>query len=237
MKTLVLVLALAFTLPMAHARRPIVRVPDAVYLYDLGRPPLELAVARAGVNGFSDPRMTRPVGTLRFPQRVSASAFLPTACLVSAQARQGRVSAWVPYRDLEPLPKNFLKNLQAAERRRKSMEALIARNEIAVGMTEAEVTRSLGRPQGTSHRTTGTTQHTVWEFVRTRSVPQTVMAPHTTHTTHWHPNRRPITTGQTHFQPTTQWVRMPTETTRVTFKDGIVTAISRTEGDPRTGRP
>ena len=236
MKTFLLCLALAASLAPAHARRPIVRVPDAIYVYDLGWPAVELPVARAGARAFSDPRLTRYAGTLRFPQRVSASAFLSEACLISGLARQGRISAWVPYRELGPLPKNFLSNLRKAERRRESVEALIARNEVAIGMTEDEVTRSLGRPQRTSSSADRATTRTVWEFVRYRNVPQTVMSPQTTRTTHWHPNRGPITTRGTSFQPATQWVQVPVGKTKVTFENGVVSAISQTEDNAPTGR-
>jgi hypothetical protein len=237
MKFLLICLLLATSLAPAHARRPIVRVPDAIYLYDIGWPPLELRVARAGARAFTDPRLTRYAGTLRFPQNVSATAFLTDACLISGLARQGRISAWVPYRELGPLPKNFLQNLRNAERRREAVEALIARNEVAIGMTEDEVTRSLGRPQRTSRSADRNATRTVWEFVRYRNVPQTVMTPQTTRTTHWHPNRGAITTGGTFFQPATQWVRVPVGKTKVTFENGIVSAISQTEDNNPIGRP
>lgn len=237
MKTALICLALAAGLAPVHARRPIVRVPDAIYLYDLGWPAVNLPVARAGARAFSDARLTRDAGTLRFPQTVSATAFLSDACLVSGLARQGRISAWVPYRELGPLPANFLVDLHNAERRRESVETLIARNEVAIGMTEDEVTRSLGRPQRTSRSADRKTTRTIWEFVRYRNVPQTVMSPHTTRTTHWHPNRGAITSGGTFFQPATQWVRMPVGKTKVTFENRVVTAISETEDNHPTGRP
>lgn len=237
MKTVLICLALAASLAPAHAKRPIVRVPDAIYLYDLGWPALNLPVARAGARAFSDARLTRYAGTLRFPQTVSATAFLSEACLVSGLARQGRISAWVPYRELGPLPANFLANLRQAERRRESVEALISRNEVAIGMTEDEVSRSLGRPQRTSRSANRNTTRTVWEFVRYRNVPQTVMSPYTTRATHWHPNRGAITTGGTFFQPATQWVRVPVGKTKVTFENGVVSAIAQTEDNNPIGRP
>jgi hypothetical protein len=237
MKTLLVCLALTASLAPVQARRPIVRVPDAIYLYDLGQPPLELPVLRTGVRAFSDARLTRYAGTLRFPQTVSASAFLSEASLISGLARQGRISAWVPTREIGPLPENFLAGLRKAERRRASVEALIARNEIAIGMTEEEVSRSLGRPQRTSRSADRRTSRAVWEFVRYRNVPQTVMSPQTIRTTRWHPNRGAVTTGGTFFQPATQWVRVPVGRTKVTFENGVVSAISQTEDNAATGRP
>lgn len=237
MKTLFFCAILLCGLAPLHAQRPIVRVPGATYLYDFGQPPLELPVLRAGARAFSDPRLTRYAGTLRFPQTVRASAFLPEACLISGLARQGRISAWVPFRELGPLLKNFLKNLDEAARRREAVEALIARNEAAIGMTEDEVRRSLGRPQRTTRSADRTSSRVVWEYVRYRTVPQTVTTPHPTRRTHWVPGRGAITTGGTVFQPTTHWMRIPVGQMKVTFENGVVTAITQSENNAPGGRP
>lgn len=230
------VLLTCAALPL-QAQRPITRVPGAVYLYDFGKPPLELPVLRPGARAFSDPRLTRYAGTLRFPQQVRVSAFLPDACLISGLARQGRISAWIPFRELGPLPKNFLKNLDQAARRRETVEALIAQNEVAVGMTEEEVRRSLGRPQRTTRNADRVSSRVVWEYVRYRTVPQTVTTAHPVRTTHWVSGRGTIGTGGTVFQPATQWVRVPVGRTKVTFENGVVASITQTEDNAPLGRP
>lgn len=235
-RVLPLVVFLAGVLP-GEGARPIVRVPGAVYLYDLGQPPKELAVTRSGVRAFSDARLSRYAGTLRFPQSVRVSAFLADAALISGLARQGRISAWVRVRDLDGLPAGFFEDLRAAEERREAVEALIARNEVALGMTEEEVGRSLGRPQRTSRSADRDATRTVWEFVRYRNVPQTVFGPQTGRTVRWAPGRGPITSGGTFVQPVTQWVRVPVGKTIVTFENGVVTGVAEREDNQPSSRP
>lgn len=227
-------LALAAPLPAAP---PIVRVPGAMYLHDFGQPPLPLRVLQANARAFSDPALTRTVGTLRFPQTVQATAFLPAACRITGNARQGRIAGWVALRDLEPLPADFLTNLAEAERRRDRVETLIARNEAAIGMTMDEVRRALGRPQRTSRQADRFTNQEVWEYVRYRLMPQTTTFHQPARTTRWVPHHGIVTTTHPGFGTQTQMVRVPVGKTKITFEDGVATGIRQTEGAPATGRP
>ena len=90
--------------------------------------------------------MTRYAGTLRFPQVVQVEAFSDFGCRVRGNAQQGGVAAWVPYNELEPLPEDLLANLKKSEERRRIVDDLIARNEVAIGMTIDEV----GQPRQAS---------------------------------------------------------------------------------------
>lgn len=236
MKTL---LALSLLLGLAghlSAARPIVRVPGAVYLYDFDQPALPLRVLGPNARAFSDPNLTRYIGTLRFPQTVQASAFLPHACRISGNARQGRISAWIPYRALEPLPENFLKDLNKAALRRERVEELIAQNEAAIGMTKDEVRRALGRPQRTTRRADRGSSQETWEFVRYRLVPQTFTSPHFSPPTRIVSNRGVVTTSPA-FTSHTQMVRVPVGKTEVTFENGVAIALHQSEGAPVGGRP
>lgn len=237
MKSLLFLTLLAALAGNLTAARPIVRSPGAVYLYDFDQPPLPLRVLRANARAFSDTNLTRHIGTLRFPQTVQATAFLPHACRISGNAKQGRISGWIPYRELEPLPKNFLEDLQKAARRREKVEALIARNEAAIGMTKDEVRRSLGRPQRTSRRADRFASQEVWEYVRYKLVPQTTTFPGVTQSTRWIPHRGIVTTTGPGFTTGTQMVRVPVGKMEVTFEDGVVIALQQSEGTTVGGRP
>ena len=125
---------------------PIIREAGAIYLSDFGQKPLRLKVLRPAPCYF-DIGMTRYAGTLRFPQTVQVEAFADNGCRIRGNAQQGGVAAWIPYSELEPLPEGLLANLKRSEERRRVVDALIARNEVAIGMTIAEVGRSLGKPQ------------------------------------------------------------------------------------------
>jgi hypothetical protein len=236
MRTALLFLALFAALAALPAAPPIVRVPDAMYLYDFGQPPVPLRVIHANARAFSDPALTRTVGTLRFPQTVQATAFLPAACRITGKARQGRIAGWVALRDLEPLPDDFLQNLTEAARRRERVEALIARNEAAIGMTMDEVRRALGRPQRTSRQADRFAKREVWEYVRYRLMPQTSTFQQPAHTTRWVPHRGIVTTTHPGFHTQTQMVRVPIGKTKVTFENGVVAEIRQTEGAPAAGR-
>ncbi len=156
---------------------PIVREAGAIYLSDFDLEPVKLAL-REPAPCYFELNAKRYAGTLRFPQVVKLDAVAPNGLLrVRGNAKQGGVAAWVDPSYLEPLPADFVTNLQRAEERRRQVEALIARNEVAIGMTLDEVARSLGKPQKRSSRTSrdGSTQ--VFEYVRYKLIPQTVYSP------------------------------------------------------------
>ncbi len=155
---------------------PIIRDPGAIYLSDFGQKPLRAKLQRAGACYF-DIGLTRYAGTLRFPQVVQIEAVADHACRIRGNAQQGGVAAWVPYDELEPLPPDLLSNLKKSEERRKMVDALIAKNEVAIGMTIDEVGRSLGKPQKKTNRADKNGTQQVWEFIKYELVPQTTYGP------------------------------------------------------------
>ena len=217
MKALALAVSLVLSCEALTAS-PIIRDPGALYLSDFGQKPLKVKVLRPAMCYF-DIDMTRYAGTLRFPQIVQVEALADYGCRIRGNAQQGGVAAWIPYNELEPLPDGLLANLKKSEERRKMVEALIAKNEVAIGMTVDEVGRSLGKPQKITNRAdqTGTAQ--IWEFVRYTYVPQTTYVP----------NSNPFVPAGG-YVPTTVYVKVPVGTLRVSFKDGLVDSLDQTEG-------
>lgn len=160
--------ALAFaTLAVAA---PIIREPGAIYLSDFGQKPLKLKVLNNAVPCFFDVAMTRFAGTLRFPQVVQVEAVTDTACRIRGNAQQGGVAAWVAYDQLEALPDGLLVNLKKSEERRHIVDALIAKNEVAIGMTTDEVSQARGTPTKTSVKQTGKGQTGRWEYIEVEQV-------------------------------------------------------------------
>jgi hypothetical protein len=208
---------------------PIIRESGAIYLSDFGQKPLRLRVLRPAPCYF-DINMTRYAGTLRFPQFVQVEAFSDYGCRVRGNAQQGGVAAWVPYNELEPLPEGLLANLKKSEERRKIVDELIARNEVAIGMTIDEVGRSLGKPQKVTNRADqeGTTQ--IWEFIKYDLVPQTTYAPAYGQSVVGLPRRNPVIVQSGGYYPTTIYVKVPVGRLKVVFKDGIVDSLDQTEG-------
>ena len=215
---------------------PIVREAGAIYLSDFDLEPLKLAL-REPAPCYFEMSAKRYAGTLRFPQAVKLDAVAPNGMLrVRGNAKQGGVAAWVDPAYLEPLPPDFVANLQRAEERRREVEALIARNEVAIGMTPDEVARSLGKPQKRSSRTSRDGSSQVFEYIRYKLIPQTVYSPsYVESITGVRPDPRArletvVVRGGYGYNASTVYVKVPVGTITVTFAEGIVESIEESEG-------
>lgn len=208
---------------------PIIRETGAIYLSDFGQKPLRLKVLRPAPCYF-DIGMTRYAGTLRFPQIVQVEAFADNGCRIRGNAQQGGVAAWVPYNELQPLPEGLLANLKKSEERRRIVDELIAKNEVAIGMTIDEVGRSLGKPQKVTNRADKEGTEQIWEFIKYTLVPQTTYAPGFGQTTVTSPNKPPVVVQSGGYFPTTIYVKVPVGKLKVFFTDGIVDSLDQTEG-------
>ncbi len=234
------ILALCLGALTAIAAPPIIREPGAIYLSDFGERPLRQKLLRPA-RCFFDARMTRYVGTLRFPQTVRIEAFLDDVCRIRGDAQQGGVAGWIPYSELEPLPENLLSDLRQAEERRVEVEDLIARNEVAIGMTSEEVQRSLGRPQKKTKRAEKDKLLQIWEYIRYQLVPQTTYGPGVTQTVVTIPpgTNSPggsfVTTG-TGLTANTVYVKVPVGSLTVTFENDIVESLDQTEEKMTNGK-
>lgn len=233
-------LMLAFVC-FVHAATPIVREPGAIYLSDFNVKPLRLRVLEPAPAYF-DSTQTRFAGTLRFPQTVQVEG-LDANGLIRARgnARQGGIVAWVDPRFLEPLPAKFSENLRKSEARRITVEALISRNEVAIGMTPDEVGRSLGKPQKKSSRADKSGTQEIWEFVKYQLVPQTTYAPVNSQTviTFQKTTNSPggtLVQNSQGLAPNTVYIKVPVGTLTVTFKNNIVDSLDQSEGTTTGGQ-
>jgi hypothetical protein len=231
-----LILAVALLAGSNAWSGPIVREAGAIYLSDFELEPLRIAL-REPAPCYFELNAKRYAGTLRFPQAVRLDAVAPNGMLrVRGNAKQGGVAAWVDPAYLEPLPTDFVANLQRAEERRREVEALIARNEVAIGMTLDEVARSLGKPQKRSSRTSRDGSSQVFEYVRYKLIPQTVYSPaYVESITGIRPDPRArletvVVRGGYGYNASTVYVKVPVGTITVAFADGIVESIEESEG-------
>ena len=231
-----LILAIGLLAASTAWSGPIVREAGAIYLSDFDLEPLKLAL-REPAPCYFEMSARRYAGTLRFPQAVKLDAVAPNGMLrVRGNAKQGGVAAWVDPAYLEPLPPDFVANLQRAEERRREVEALIARNEVAIGMTPDEVARSLGKPQKRSSRTSRDGSSQVFEYIRYKLIPQTVYSPsYVESITGVRPDPRArletvVVRGGYGYNASTVYVKVPVGTITVTFAEGIVESIEESEG-------
>jgi hypothetical protein len=230
----------AFTLSACVAAAgPIVREEGAIYLDDFSVPALRLSLREAAPCYF-DLQGRRFAGTLRFPQLVRLDAVAPDGMLrVRGNAQQGGVAAWVDPRFLQEPPEGFVDALRKAEERRRQVEQLIANNEVAIGMTLEEVTRSLGKPQKKSSRTgrEGSTQ--VFEYIKYDIIPQTSYTPAFRQSiVGFRPDprdprqqaRRVVVNSGVGYDASTVYLKVPVGTVTVSFTNGVAESIEQSEG-------
>ena len=215
---------------------PIVREPGVIYLSDFEIRDPRFPLAGAAPCYF-DANMKRYAGTLRFPQRVELDAVSPAGMYrVRGNARQGGVAAWIEPRFLDGVPDDLVSKLRAADQRRREVEELVARNEVAIGMTLEEVARSLGKPQKRSSTTNREGASQIFEYIRYKLVPQTVYTPAYAQTVLGvtpDPRRRletVVVRGGYGYNASTVYVTVPVGSIKVAFADGIVDSIEESEG-------
>ncbi|MEI7866009.1 MAG: hypothetical protein WCI38_11615 [Chthoniobacterales bacterium] len=215
---------------------PIVREPGVIYLSDFEaqEPRFKLT---APAPCYFDVDQSRYAGTLRFPQVVTAVAVAPDGSFrVRGNAKQGGVAAWIEPHFLEGVPADLVTNLRAADQRQREVEALIARNEVAIGMTLDEVARSLGKPQKKSSSTNRAGTSQIFEYIRYKLVPQTIYTPTYAQTVLGiNPDPRwrletVVVRGGYGVQASTIYVKVPVGSMKVSFINGIVDAIEESEG-------
>src|SRR6266545_6302677 len=131
--------------PFSASAGAVIREPGAIYLEDLTPKSVKLTTLVPTPIYYQND-MARYLGTLRKGQIVEVQAVADHAYRVRGQAQQGQVAGWVDPRNLSPLKKEFLSALKQNAERQNDVNALIARNEVAINMTPEEVGASLGKP-------------------------------------------------------------------------------------------
>lgn len=198
---------------------PIIREPGAIYLSDFDAKPMKLSVL-APAPAYFDYAGTRYVGTLRFPQAVEVQAISDRAYRIRGNAQQGPILGWVDPKSLQPIAPETLATLKKAEERRVVVADLLARNQVAIGLTATEVEASIGKPQKrTTKAAKGQTPEQIWEYVKYATIPQ---------------NTNIVGPGGA-FSVATTYVKTPIGHLTITFKDGVVESLDQSEGTILTG--
>jgi hypothetical protein len=146
------------------------RAEELFYLDQFNEPPFQLkCLHRAAITVGRDGRGV--IGYLAKRQPVTVLAVGQPVHYVSAQLATGRVRGWVEAAALEPPPAELVARLRQRHARRLRHLELIARGEVAAGMTQAEVRASLGRPQRRVRVRTADGRQEQWVYVTYRYVP------------------------------------------------------------------
>ena len=191
----------------------VVREEGAIYLEDLLPKAVRLAVvAEAPIHYSID--LGRYLGTLKKGQLVELQAVSDGAYRVRGMAQQGQVAGWVDPKFLNPLKKDFLENIKKNAARRDEVNALIAKNEVAINMTPEEVLRAVGKPSKKTSHLDAQNREDVWEFVKYESVP-----------------KETVTRDELgNLVKTVVYVRVPVGKLAVSFSNNLVSSLDQTKG-------
>lgn len=150
------------------------REKGALYLEDATDKEFRLTTTtEAGV--FSNLRGERRLGVIPAGRSVTVVAVGNTALRVRGKAMHDNVVGWIARSAVAPIDEKLITQLRAAVERRQAVDALIAKKEIAVGMTPEEVEAALGPPSERNSRVDAQGRRESLDFITYRTVSQQVM--------------------------------------------------------------
>lgn len=193
------------------------REPGAFYLDDVLEKPIKLEVLKPA-NAYDSLQGDRYLGTLRAGQDVTLLAISDRAYRVRGNAQQGQIAGWAGVGFFKKLDPEFVANLKKAAERQAIIEDLIAKEQVALGMTGAEVVAALGEPTKRSSKLTAEGKTDTLEYITYDRVPQTTYA------------RNVL--GQLYRTKT--YVKVETGKVTITLSDDLVTSIAESEDNKDT---
>lgn len=189
--------------------------PGSLYIEDILPKPVRLNVAGDSVI-YYQLDMQRALGQMAPGTSVQLVAMTDTSYKVRGRARHGDVAGWMRKEDLKSPDPKLDDKLKAFYERQKKVEELIANRQVALGMTNAEVEQSLGRPTRKSAKVTAAGREEVLEYSIFDKVPQ-------------------ITTGRDavgNLVQSTIYVKVEVGRLTISFQNGAVSEINETMGNP-----
>ncbi len=139
--------------------------PEVVYTGEFTDKKIELLVVKP-TTVYSTKKGGRKLGVLKVDTKVTFIGMTEKAYKIRGTAIHGGVSGWVSPKALGSKDKDFVENFKKVYERQKVVRDLIARHEIAIGMSVEEVSAALGRPTKTKVRQTVKGKTGVWEFIQ-----------------------------------------------------------------------
>lgn len=212
-----LLLALTALPAPAQSARPssLARERGAIYVEDFTDEAVTLSLPEPAP-AFADTAARRRLGLLLGGQKVDLIAFTEKACRVRGRAAHDTIVGWVGIKFLKADDPNLFDRLKEAAARQAEVDKLIARKEVAIGMTPDEVVRALGRPdEETSHvNPDGTTSS--FSYVTYDRIPQ----------------RNLVRDRYGRLVQTITYIKVETGRLTVEFANGAVSSYNSSRGRP-----
>jgi len=177
------------------------------YLDEAGLKPIPLKTLRTVPLTFSRDQSTI-LAPLVTGQNVWLIGYAEKRYYVSSVITTGVVRGWVDANALQPLTLEQRAELDNKREVFHAQRAAIARHEVLIGMTPAQVTAALGNPTERNRTTTAQGDEEVWSYITFRSEPYTQ--------THFVGNQ---------YVTETRYRKVPTGGKHISFRNGIVVGI------------
>ena len=192
----------------------LLREEGACYVEGLLEKPVKLRVLKSAP-AYGTLQGKRYLGTLKPGQEVTLLAISDRAYRVRGKAQQGDIAGWAGPGFFKKLDDEFVANLKKAAERKAIVEDLIAKKEVALGMTGDEVLASLGKPTKRASELTAEATTETFDYIEYDRVPQTSYV------------RNAF--GQLVRQTT--YVKVEVGRLTVELKDNVVSSISESENN------
>lgn len=150
------------------------REKGAIYLEDATDKDVKVTTT-AEAEVFSNLRGERRLGVIPPGRSVSIIAISKTALRIRGRAVHDNVVGWIARSAATPVNEKFIEQLRAAAERRQTVDALIAKKEIAVGMTQEEVEAALGAPSERNSRVDASGRRDSLDYITYRTVSRQVV--------------------------------------------------------------
>jgi len=196
-----------------RTRSELVKEEGAIYLEGMVERDLVVRVV-SPAPVYANLKGERWLGNLLPEQNAVILAVSERAYRVRAKAQQGQVAGWVSKMAVAGVPADFEAKLREYHERFLIVSDLIEKKQVALGMTVAEVTASLGPPDKRNSTLTGTGRSDSLEYVSYKRVPQTVMS--------LDAFGQPV--------PVTRYIEVESGRVTIAFTDDVATSISESEG-------
>jgi hypothetical protein len=193
--------------------------PTVVYLDQTLKKTIDLQVIK-DAPVFSDKEGKQRLGTLKGNQTVRLEAITDKIYRVRGQGTRDGIAGWAAPWAFSSTDPEFVAHLKSLYERQIQIQNLIAKNQVAIGMTLDEVTLSKGKPTKTTTRKTATGESGRWDFIEYEDVKNYV-------------TEVDRATGNT-YRRLVSITRVEKSKSFVEFENDVVTAVEESEDHQAT---